>query len=80
MKRLTPAVSPQNLAPLVTMRRVEHWLGKVNIFPHVDRLVRALVPGVPVDMAQGGINFIEDLKYGNYTGFTDHAEVKARTK
>ena len=32
------------------------------------------MPGVPVDVAQGG-TLIEELKYGNHPGVKDHAEV-----
>ena len=77
VKQLTSAVGPQTLAPHVDVRQVKHWFGEIKQFPHIDRLLRALSPGVPVDVAQGG-HLSEEVEYGNHSGVRGHAEEVAK--
>ena len=59
--------------PHVDERQKEHWFGKVKKIPQINRLLGSLVPGVPVNVAQGG-HLSEAVKYGNHPGVMSHAE------
>ena len=73
---MTSAVVPQTLEPQVEVRQVE--LGKSkSLLYQVYRLVRALVPGVPVDVAHGGY-LIEELEFVNHRDVKHHAEIIAK--
>lgn len=50
VKQLTSVVGPRTFAPHVDVRQVMYWFGGVKQFPHIERLLRALSPGVPVDV------------------------------
>ena len=58
-------VGPRTLAPHVEVKQVKHWFGDVKQFPNIDRLLQALSPGVPVNVAQGG-HLREEVEYGNH--------------
>ena len=71
VKQLTSVVGP--LAPHVQVEHVKHWFGDVKQFPHIDRLLRALSSGVPVDVAQGG-HLRDVVEYGNHPSVRGHAD------
>lgn len=56
---------------------MKHWFEDVKTIQGIDRLVRVIVLGVPVHVAQGG-SLIEELEYGKYPGVRDHSEVVAK--
>ena len=52
---------------------VRHYFGDVKVFPHIDRLLHALDPGVPVDVAPGG-GLDAELSYGNHPCVLPHLQ------
>ena len=72
VKQLISVVSQRTLAPR-EVKQVKHWFGEVKQFPHIDRPLRALSPGVPVNVAQGG-HLMEKVEYGNHQSVMGHAD------
>ena len=67
------AVGPAFFAPHVDLPLVRHYFGDVKAFPHIDRLLCALDPGVPVDVAPGG-DLDAELSYGNHPSVLPHQQ------
>ena len=65
VRTLVGAAGPALFAPHVDLPLVRHYFGNVKVFAHIDRLLRALDPGVPVDVAPGG-DLDAELSYGNH--------------
>lgn len=73
VEKFVAAVGSQFFSPHVDTGCVSLHFGVVKTFPQIDQLLRALSPGVPVDVAGGG-DLEAELAYGNHPSILKHTE------